>query len=65
VRQILYVAPDEAKIEIVTRETDDSWRSVFVTGLDAVLPLESLGLGLPMAEVYAEIAFAEKAAETG
>jgi Uma2 family endonuclease len=65
VRQILYVAPDEAKIEIVTRETDHSWRSVFVTGLDAVLPLDSLDLGLPMADVYDDIAFTEVAAQTG
>ena len=64
-RQLVLVSPREAKVEVVSREADDSWRSVFVTGLDAVLPLDSLDLGLPMAEVYAEIAFAEKAAETG
>jgi Uma2 family endonuclease len=64
-KQLVLVSPREAKVEVVSRQADDSWRSVFVTGLEAVLPLDSLDLGLPMAEVYAEIAFAEQAAETG
>ncbi len=57
-RQLLFVSPREPKVELVTREADDSWRSVFVTGLEATLPLASLDLALPMAEIYADVAFA-------
>ena len=55
-QQLVYVAPDEAKLELVSREPDDSWRSVFITGLDADLPLACLDLTLPMAEIYADTA---------
>jgi Uma2 family endonuclease len=64
-RQLVFVSPREAKIELVTRQADDSWRSVFFTGLDATLPLESLDLMLPMAEIYADTAVAGKAEDTG
>ena len=51
-QQLVYVSPDAAKLELVTREPDGSWRSVFVTGLDAELPLTALDLTLPLAEIY-------------
>ncbi len=54
-QQLVFVSPREPKIELVTRQADDSWRSVFVTGLEAVLPLQSLDLSLPMAEIYADM----------
>jgi len=57
-QQLVYVAPDEAKLELVTREPDGSWRSIFVTGLDADLPLASLDLTIPLAEIYADTAVA-------
>ncbi len=57
-QQLVYVAPDKAKLELVTREPDNRWRSVFITGLDADLPLTSLEFTLPMAEVYADTAAA-------
>ena len=57
--QLVYVSPGEAKIELVTREADESWRSVFVIGLDASLALDCLDLSLPMAEIYDGIDFAE------
>ena len=60
-RQLVYVSPNEAKVELVTREPDDSWRSVFVTGLAADLPLASLDLSIPVAEIYADTAVAEVA----
>ena len=63
-QQLVYVSPDEAKLELVTREADGSWRSVFVTGLDAELPLACLDITLPMAEIYADTAVAEQATAT-
>jgi Uma2 family endonuclease len=65
VRQIVYAAPDEVKVEIVTREADGSWRSVFATESGGELPLSCLELDLPMAEIYADIAFDRIAAEAG
>ena len=59
-QQLVLVSPREAKVELVTRQSDDSWRSVFVTGLEAVLPLESLDLSLSLADVYADTAVAGK-----
>lgn len=53
-RQLVYVSPDKAKLELVTREPDDSWRSVIITGLPADLPLASLDLTIPLTEIYAD-----------
>lgn len=50
---ILFVAADEVRVELATREPDGSWRSRFYTGLDAVLPLDALDVALPLAEIYA------------
>ena len=41
------------QIEVITREADDSWRSVFVTDPMATIMLEELGLRLPVVELYA------------
>lgn len=57
-QQLVYVSPDKAKLELVSREPDGSWRSIFITGLDADLPLACLDLTLPMAEIYADTAVA-------
>ena len=62
IRQLVYVSPNEAKLELVSREPDGSWRSVFITGLAAELPLAALDLALPMAEIYADTTVAEAAA---
>jgi len=53
-RQLVYISPDKAKLELVTREPDDSWRSVIITGLATDLPLACLDLTIPMAEIYAD-----------
>ena len=57
-RQLVYISPDKAKLELVTRQPDDSWRSVFITGLDTDLPLACLDLTIPLTEVYADTAVA-------
>jgi len=64
-RQLVYVSPSEAKVELVTRESDQSWRSLFLTGLDASLALDCLDLSLPMAEIYDGIDVAEARAAGG
>lgn len=55
VRQLLLVAPNEAKVELVTRQGDGTWLVSFIIGLDADVPLACLDLSLPMAEIYADV----------
>jgi len=52
-RAILFVAADESRVELSVRGADGAWLSTFITGLAADVPLESLNLALPMAELYA------------
>ena len=52
-RAILFVAAGEPRVELSVRGAGGAWVSTFVTGLDAELPLDALGLTLPMAELYA------------
>ena len=57
--------PDEAKVEIVARGADGSWRSIFLTERAGGLPLPCLELVLPMAAIYADIAFDQVAGQAG
>jgi Uma2 family endonuclease len=56
-RHLLLVAQDRVKVELASRAADGSWRSVFHTGLDQLLPLEAIGVELPLAAVYADVTF--------
>ena len=55
-RWLLYVEPKRVQVEVVTREADDSWRSVFVADPAATIRLAELGINLPVAELYAGLA---------
>ena len=57
-RWLLYVEPKKVQVEVVTREADDSWRSVLVTDLAATIKVEQLGMGLALAELYVGMAAA-------
>lgn len=50
---ILFVAADEARVELAVREPDGSWRSRNYTDLAMSVPLAALDIELPMAEIYA------------
>lgn len=56
-RQLLIVDQGEARAELMTREAGETWRTVIITGLAASLPLASLDIELPMAEIYEDIDF--------
>lgn len=56
-RHVLYVAQDEPRVELYSREADGSWRSVYLSGLEAVARIEALGVELGLAEIYDEIPF--------
>ena len=43
--------------EAYERETDGTWKYRVAEGLDAVLDLRTLGVAVPLAEVYAKVAF--------
>ncbi len=48
----LYVEPKKVQVEVVTREGDNSRRSVFVTDPKATIRLEDLGMSLMVRELY-------------
>ncbi len=50
----LIIDQSEAQVEVDSRR-DDSWHSQEYVGMDAVIPLPSLGCDLPLAEIYAGI----------
>ena len=62
-RRLLYVEPKKVQVEVVAREADDSWRSVFVSDLAATIRLDELGTALVLGELHAGLAAAGQWAE--
>lgn len=60
----LLIAQDRAAIEQRVR-TDRGWQLAFHYGLDAVVPLPSIGCALPLSDVYDRIEFANPKAARG
>jgi Uma2 family endonuclease len=56
-REYVLVAQDEPHIERFQREGDGRWVLTAMSGLDAVLRLESIEVDLPLAEVYEKVDF--------
>ncbi|MDA8249576.1 MAG: Uma2 family endonuclease [Rhodospirillales bacterium] len=56
---ILLVDPDAPEAILWSREPGQSWQHAVIAGQDATIELPALGLALPMAELYAGIAFPE------
>jgi Uma2 family endonuclease len=60
-RVILYVAQDQARVDMVRRGPDGRWDDDEpAIGLDSVLALPELGVELPLAELYADTDVAER-----
>ena len=55
-RWLLYVEPKKVQVEVVTREGDNSWRSVFVTDPKFTIRLDVPEGSLVLAELYAGLA---------
>jgi Uma2 family endonuclease len=51
VREIVEIHQAEAAIHLY-RRTDDAWTFTTIAGLDAMLTLESVGVQIPLAEIY-------------
>jgi len=54
-RHFVIVDPEEPNLLLWTRDSDGGWREAQIKGLDAELPLEALGLALPLAEIYEDV----------
>jgi Uma2 family endonuclease len=56
-REYVLVSQEEAKIERYSRDEGGQWRYSLTTGLDQSLELESLGVQLPLTEIYDNVTF--------
>jgi Uma2 family endonuclease len=59
VQAYLLLAQDKAHAQLYTRH-ESGWLKREFSGLDAVVPLESIGCNLPLSEAYLNIEFDEK-----
>lgn len=57
-REYVLVSQTEARVEVFTRGPEGRWTFVEAIGMDAECPLSSLGIALPLAEVYERVVFA-------
>jgi Uma2 family endonuclease len=55
--QYVLVAQDQPYVLTFTRQPGGGWLMMPYIGLNAVVPLSSIGIDLPMAEVYATVPF--------
>jgi Uma2 family endonuclease len=53
----ILIAQDSPRLERFTRQSDGTWRFDVVQGLENALVLESIGVTLPLAEVYRRVPF--------
>lgn len=56
-KTILLVSQDQARAEAHVRQPDGSWSLREYAGMDQVLPLEAIGVELPLAAVYQGVDF--------
>ena len=52
VQEIVEIYQDEASLHLYRREDGGWWSFDAVDGLDAVLSLKSIGLDIPLSEIY-------------
>ena len=55
--QYVLVAQDRPHVQTFTRQSGGGWLMLPYLGLEAVVPLSAIGVDLPLAEVYAGVAF--------
>jgi len=63
-REYVLVSQDEARMEVFTRGDDGRWTLTEAVGLDALCPLSSLDIALPLSEVYERIEFPRESSVT-
>ena len=62
VQAIVYVSQREAWVDIV-RRTEHGWADGYVEGMEAVLELPEIGVAVPLALIYEDVAFEPAPAE--
>jgi Uma2 family endonuclease len=62
-QEYLLVAQDRPHVTQYVRQPDDKWLRADIIGLDSEVKLESLGVTLPLAEIYWQINFPAPAPE--
>ena len=56
-REYVLVSQDEPTIQRFLRNDDNTWTLTAVAGLDQTIPLRSIGIDLPLSEVYERVDF--------
>ena len=54
-QEYVLIAQDEPRVESLYRHPDGDWRMRYAARLEQSVPLESVGVDLPLAEVYAGV----------
>lgn len=54
-RAYILVAQDRAYVEVRERSSGRAWSTRSMSGLDGILRLDCIGIGLPMSEIYANL----------
>ena len=56
-QEYVLISQEEPRVERYVRQPNGQWLYSQVDGLDAVLPLDALGVTLPLSEIYARVKF--------
>jgi Uma2 family endonuclease len=59
-REYVLIRQDECYAEVWFRESPGRWQETIVTDINQILPLQSVGVNLPMQKVYKRIEFKTK-----
>ena len=62
-REYVLVSQDEPTIQRFLRNDDNTWTLTAVAGLDQTIPLRSIGIDLPLSEVYERVDFTTEGSE--
>jgi hypothetical protein len=60
VRHYIVACQDAPLLKLWARGEDGVWSDDYLEGLDAILPLEALGIELPLAEIYEGVELAPR-----
>lgn len=60
-RHIVVLDSDAARLVLYSRAANDAWMSETIEDQGASLPLPALGIEVPLAEIYADVSFADDA----
>ena len=61
--EYLLVAQEQPRVTIHRRQADDAWKEEDIEGLGSVVRVQSLGIEIPLAEIYEGITFDAPPAE--